>query len=236
MSEQTEQFGFLNSNILKIIALVTMTIDHIGAIIFPQYEILRIIGRIAFPIFAYMIAEGCFYTKQKKRYLGEILIIGAICQVVFYIFDHSFYMCVMITFALSIMIIFSIQWAKKKDSIPAWILPLALIAGVYVLSVTIPGIVGEKVFHIDYGFVGIMIPVGVYLAENKWLKLLVMAGGLFLLGQLSVDPVQMWGLLALIPLLFYNGKRGKIRMGQFFYIYYPLHLGALWGINFALKM
>ena len=227
------RFEFLNSNMLKLIAAVSMTIDHIGVILYPDILVLRIIGRIAYPIFAYMIAEGCFYTKHKKRYLGEMLIIGAICQVVYYIADKSFYMCIMITFSLSVSIIFSIQWAQKKKSYARWILPIALIAGSYLLSVTVPGIVGEQTFAIDYGFVGIMIPVFVYLARGKWPKLLVMAAGLFAL-YLTVKNVQMWAMLALIPLAFYNGERGKLKIGQLFYIYYPLHLGALWGIKFAL--
>ena len=59
--------GSLSGNQLKIIAAISMTVDHLGFILFPSLIILRIIGRIAFPIFAYMIAEGCRYTKNEKR-------------------------------------------------------------------------------------------------------------------------------------------------------------------------
>ena len=62
-----KKFGLTN-NQLKIIAMISMLIDHIGVAMFPNVMILRIIGRLAFPIFAYMIAEGCFYTKNKARY------------------------------------------------------------------------------------------------------------------------------------------------------------------------
>lgn len=234
MAERSYKFECLNSNILKLIALVTMTIDHTGMILYPQYEAFRIIGRIAFPIFAYMIAEGCFYTKHKKRYLGEMLIIGGLCQVIYFIFDQSLYMCILITFSLSIAIIFSIQWARKKDVYAAWILPFALIAGAYVISVTIPGIVGENHFAVDYGFIGIMIPVFLYLAGKKWLKIVVLAGELILLALATPNSIQMWALLALIPLALYNGKRGRLHIGQLFYIYYPLHLAVLWGINFRI--
>ena len=58
-------FSFLSGNSLKIIAAIAMTVDHIGVVIFPNFAILRIIGRIAFPIFAFMIAEGCRYTKKQ---------------------------------------------------------------------------------------------------------------------------------------------------------------------------
>ena len=56
----------LTGNQLKLIALVTMTIDHIGMQLFPRVRLLRIIGRLAFPIFAYMIAEGCRYTRNRR--------------------------------------------------------------------------------------------------------------------------------------------------------------------------
>ena len=62
----------MTGNQLKILALVTMTIDHVGVVLLPQYLVLRIIGRLTYPIFAYMIAEGCFYTHSKRRYLGGI--------------------------------------------------------------------------------------------------------------------------------------------------------------------
>lgn len=247
MAEKTYKFECLNSNVLKLIALVTMTIDHVGVIMFPQYEILRIIGRIAFPIFAYMISEGCYYTRHKKRYLGELLIIGGLCQVVYYLVDKSMNMCILITFALSVMIIFAIQWAKKRSdeaeekesggfqaAYLTWLLPAALVAGAYIISVSVPGLVGEKYFSVDYGFVGIMIPVLLFLAQKKWLKLPVLAGSLIILAAVTYNPVQWWALLALIPLVFYNGKRGRLRIGQIFYIYYPLHLGVLWGIKYAL--
>ena len=65
-----KKIRFLSGNMLKVIAAITMTVDHIGVIFFPSSNILRIIGRIAFPIFAFMIAEGCKYTKNKFRYFN----------------------------------------------------------------------------------------------------------------------------------------------------------------------
>ena len=61
------KFGIFSNNVLKIIACITMLLDHMGFILFPQYPIFRIIGRIAFPIFAFLLAEGCYYTKNKLR-------------------------------------------------------------------------------------------------------------------------------------------------------------------------
>ena len=99
----------LSSNALKLIALVSMTVDHIGLILFPQYRVLRIIGRIAFPIFAYMIAEGCRYTSNRIRYFLTIFLLGAAVQVFFWLIRRSVYQHVLITFSMSIVLIFSVQ-------------------------------------------------------------------------------------------------------------------------------
>jgi len=77
-----EKFG-LSGNALKLIAIVIMTIDHIGMQLFPNILMLRIIGRLAFPIFAYMIAEGCTYTKDRRKYLITIAVFAAVCQIVY---------------------------------------------------------------------------------------------------------------------------------------------------------
>ena len=63
-----EKQGVLNGNHLKLIAAFTMLLDHVGILLFPQIRLLRILGRLAYPIFAFMIAEGCRYTKNKLRY------------------------------------------------------------------------------------------------------------------------------------------------------------------------
>ena len=62
----------LSGNALKIIAAITMFIDHMGLMLFPKTLIFRYIGRLAFPIFAFMIAEGCRYTRNRLRYWGGL--------------------------------------------------------------------------------------------------------------------------------------------------------------------
>ena len=63
----------LTNNQLKIIAMISRVLDHIGLVFFPKVVLFRFLGRISFPIYAYMIAEGCAHTKNRKRYLGKIL-------------------------------------------------------------------------------------------------------------------------------------------------------------------
>ena len=77
----------LSGNTLKIIAAVSMLIDHVGFLFFPNFIIFRILGRLALPIFAFMIAEGCRYTKNKLKYFLTIFILAAICQIVYFLYD-----------------------------------------------------------------------------------------------------------------------------------------------------
>ena len=92
----------LTGNQLKSIAMIAMTCDHVGLQLLPQFPILRIIGRLALPIFAYMIAEGCRHTRNRPRYLLTILGFAFICQAVYFFAMGSVYMCILVTFSLSI--------------------------------------------------------------------------------------------------------------------------------------
>lgn len=71
----------ISGNVIKILAAILMVIDHIGVILFPNVLLLRIIGRLSFPLFAFMIAEGAKYTKNKLKYFLGIFILGIICQI-----------------------------------------------------------------------------------------------------------------------------------------------------------
>ena len=218
----------LSGTVLKLIAVVSMTIDHIGYIFFPNQIWLRILGRLAFPIFAYMIAEGCFYTRNKKRYLFLVAAIGVLCQAAEVIFQNSWELNIMFTLALSILLIFLLQWAKGRKEILRWgVFIFALAACAFLdfgLTKLCPG------FRIDYGFFGILMAVVIYIAPKKYQKLGLMMICLILMTIIRRTPLQWWALFAVIPLLFYNGKPGKYRMKYFFYLYYPVHLAILWGI------
>ena len=100
----------MNRNHLKIIACISMLIDHIGFILFPNIEILRLIGRIAMPIFAFFIGEGCLYTKDRKKYFLRVFVLGIFCQAVYIaesIITHSdgwAYLNILLTFSVAIAV------------------------------------------------------------------------------------------------------------------------------------
>lgn len=73
----------MNKNILKLLAALTMVIDHAGLLLFPQVAVLRWIGRISFPLFAFCVGDGCAYTRKPRAYLLRVLGLGIACQAVF---------------------------------------------------------------------------------------------------------------------------------------------------------
>ncbi len=86
-----ERFNGFTQNQLKVIAAVFMAADHIGAELFPQLDILRIIGRLSFPIFAFFIYEGCKYTHSKPKYLARIFLLGFLCVAGYYVYAGEIY-------------------------------------------------------------------------------------------------------------------------------------------------
>lgn len=233
MQTQVKSLG-LTGNQLKILALIFMTADHIGYMLLPQLVFLRCIGRLAMPIFAWMIAEGCRYTKNRVRYFGMIFAVGLLCQIVYLVFMQSLYMCVLITFSMSVLLIFSIDYILQKKKFLSILLLCAVLAGVCYVCLFLPGRLPGTDFYIDYGICGVILPVAIYIAKTKKQKLLAAVGVLILL-VLSNGPIQWFALLALPLLAMYNGRRGKIKMKYLFYIYYPLHLAAIYGISRLLQ-
>ena len=123
---------------LKILAMIAMTVDHIGLIFFPGQVIFRQIGRLAFPIFAFMIAEGCRHTRNMWRYFATVALVAAICQVAYYFAMGSLYQCVLVSFSLSIALIGLIQFAQK-GSTWRWVLAVLGLGGVYFVTELLPG-------------------------------------------------------------------------------------------------
>jgi len=219
------RFG-LTGNQLKLLALITMTIDHIGMLIFPFQMTWRIIGRLAMPIFAYMIAEGCRHTRRKGRYLLTMFAVGLVCQVVYWVAMRSVSQCILMTFSLSIILIFAIQNVEKKRDFLSWIYLAAAFGLVCFISVLLPGLLPKTDFDLDYGFWGVMLPVIIYFGKSKWQAFGMATLGLCLLNQ-HFGGVQWYSMAALPLLALYNGTRGKANLKYLFYIYYPLHLAGL---------
>ncbi len=219
----------MTATVLKIIAAVTMFIDHAGLILFPQYRIFRIIGRLAFPIYAYCIAEGFRYTKNRKKYFLRVFVLGLLCQIVYTVVERDIYLGILLTFSMSIglMALADQFLAERREGKIGWgILFFPAVIAVYLLT---------RYVVVDYGFFGVMLPVFASLFKDKPRRLAMFGAGLlavsleqYLLGSMT----QFFSLFALVPLFLYNGKQGKYKLKNFFYIFYPAHMVFLYGIGF----
>ena len=220
------RFPGLTGNQLKMLALIAMTLDHIGASLLPRVTFLRIIGRLAFPIFAYMIAEGCQYTRNRKKYLLAMWGLAATCQLVYFFAMGSLYMSVLVTFGLSIGLIYLTDCAKT-GSLPGTVGLMAAICGLSFLTYMLPGLLPGTDYGIDYGIWGVLLPVLVYLGKDKEEKLRNFAVGQIVLA-LGSGSLQWFSLFTVPLMVLYNGQRGKRKMKYLFYIYYPAHLVVIY--------
>ena len=212
----------LSGNALKLIAAAAMVIDHAALMFFPGNDFLRILGRLAFPIFAFMIAEGSKYTRNKARYFGQLFALAVACQIVYFLVDGSLYLSVLFTFSLALLMIFALQACKEK--------PTAFRILVFVLSVASVWVVNRLV-TVDYGFWGCMVPLFATIPHKTSydsipVNILCLGIGLWILG-VALGGIQLWALAALPLLMLYSGQRGKWKMKYFFYVFYPVHLALL---------
>lgn len=237
----------LNGNILKTIALMAMLIDHIGSlIIYPMYLnaciidgvhvmgelipknakyiywmylILRIIGRIAYPIFAFMIVEGFLHTKDLKKYLSRLLLFAAISEVPYDIANSNTIFNptsqnVLWTFAIALIMLWYLKEKKGK------ILVVVLIASVV------------SVFS-DGGIGGILLIASMYLFKNDRKRYWIGCTISIVVMTIQFMWIQVFALLALFLLEEYNGIR-KYGFKFVFYIFYPAHFLLL--SYFVLKL
>ncbi len=215
---------------LKLIAIITMTIDHIGVVFgTPFYNFLRAVGRLSFPIFAFLLTEGYIHTKSFGKYFLRLLVLAVISEAIYdYVFYGSF-ICmyannIFFTLALGLLTLFFLDKSKMlikkyfKDKVDlVIILPIT-----YLLIIVIMGLMGEFL-NFSYGMLGILVISFFYLfKENFLLTLLSVSLSTLIFGE----PMQCFSIFSLIFIYFYNKKLGK-SCKMFFYLYYPLHILVL---------
>ena len=215
----------MNRNVLKIIAVLSMLVDHIGAYFFPNILVFRIIGRLAFPIFAFFIAEGWKHTRSKKKYFLTLCLFAIISQVPYYFLKGAIYLNILFTFILSLGIIYFIEMFKNSS-----ISSMLGVAGVFLVSA-----IGSMLGMVDYGLLAVLLPAIFYFINLKELKFFIAGLGLVLISLKSIifsgvifeNFIQLFSLFALVLIWFYNGEKGKINLKYFFYIFYPVHLAII---------
>lgn len=216
----------LSGNALKILAMIFMTCDHVAVELLPDWDFLRIIGRLAMPIYAYMIAEGCRFTHDRKKYLWRLSSLALLCQVVYFYAVGSLYQCILVTFSLSVCLIWALETSPKSWGLLVFLASAFLCEG-------LPVLLKGTDFAVDYGIVGVCLPALVYFGRTREEKLLGFTLGLILLA-LQYGGIQWFGLGAVPLLMLYSGERGKLSIGRLFYFYYPAHLVVIYGLSLLL--
>lgn len=223
---------------LKLVALITMVIDHIGLIFFPGIEALRIIGRLSFPIFAFTLAHGFINTRNKNVYAFRLFLFAVIAEIPYdlAVHDEMYYwdsQSVMLELFLCFMVLYFIEFTINKN--------ILFIFG------ALACILCTEIFASSYGLYGVTIVIVFYLFRNfrgadviVFLLVTYLFYGLTtyeidILGKtysiLSMNEVQLYACLAVIPLVLYNSERGLSKNKWFFYFFYPVHFIILYAIN-----
>lgn len=216
----------LSGNALKILAMIFMTCDHVAVELLPDWDFLRTIGRLAMPIYAYMIAEGCRFTHDRKKYLWRLSSLALLCQVVYFFAVGSLYQCILVTFSLSVCLIWALETSPKSWGLLVFLASAFLCEG-------LPVLLKGTDFAVDYGIVGVCLPALVYFGRTREEKLLGFTVGLVLLA-LQYGGIQWFSLGAVSLLMLYSGERGKLPIGRLFYFYYPAHLVVIYGLSLLL--
>ena len=204
----------INNFELKVIALILMTIDHIGYYVFPEQIFLRYIGRISFPIFAFLMVETYKHSSNITKKMKDLFIIAIMVQILF----GSFGVLdgkgnIMFTLLGGLILVHLYNNYKK----------------IFFLLFLLSYIIINFYFHIDYGVIGILL-VFSFSLKNLDTRLLAVSSLLLFLNGMYPVPT-LWSFLSLVIISFYNGKLGTKKYKYLFYIYYPLHLIILYLIS-----
>lgn len=237
----TEEKRGITGSTLKIIAIVIMLIDHVGAVILERFpivgtplytvdKILRSVGRLAFPIFCFLLVEGFIYTRDRLKYAVRLFVFALISEIPFdlavtgRIFNLS-YQNVFFTLLAGYLTICVLDEVKKKEfnfrsPKTETVLRLVLTA-----IITAAGMVAAYLLKTDYSFAGVLTIVVMY--GVKEIKPVSMFCGCAVLTAYKFSESFAFFNIFLINM--YNGKRG-LKLKYIFYVFYPVHLLVLYYI------
>ncbi len=221
VSEKERRYG-LTGGQLKVLALITMAVDHVGAVLFPEYPVLRMIGRLSFPIYAFLLVEGFFHTRDVRRYFMWLLGFTVLSEIPYDLaFNETWFYAERQNIFFTLSLGLGVMWIlEKSGEWPEKIVEILLAMWL------------AELVHADYGYRGILLILIFYVFRGR--RLFVCAGEA-VWNFLWISGIQRYGALAAFPIGLYNGKRGrgKSRPGTkcFFYVFYPVHLLVLYIIK-----
>lgn len=238
-------FGGLTSNMLRTIAVALMLSDHIWATAMSFGNWMTYIGRMAFPIFAFQIAEGFVHTSDFKKYALRLLGFAVITEIPFNLFYSSrwfnpYHQNVLFTLLLGLLAISVIDKVRKNITVKNVALSL-----LWLLLICIASVIG----FVDYGFLGMITVVMFYILRDfpfAWLaqlaamvliNIVFFEGQVFpieIFGKIFEIPTQGFAVFSLIPIWLYGGRKGRSNkiMQYGFYAFYPVHMLVLYLIKY----
>ena len=203
---------------IKVLAAFLMTIDHIGVVFFPHQLALRYVGRLSFPLFAWLVGQGEKHTKSFKAYLLRLATWGVISQPIYYLlFNNLWGLNILVTLALGLLAIRLGKLINLKYL--AWAI-LAVIA---------------QMINSSYGAYGILTVTLLsefsYISLGWWTKWFLL--NILTLIVPSFPNYQFLASAAPVILILWNNKQGqKLKL---FYLFYPVHLGVILVLNLMTK-
>ena len=232
-----ERFKILSGSMLKLIAIITMFIDHTALLLSPQiplmtvpfftvgshaitlHYVMREIGRLAFPIFCFLVTEGFSHTRSKKRYAFGLLLFAVISEIPFNVMKsgqvfNPNYQNIFFTLFLGVLMLYVIENVRTE-----------LVKAILLVTIGVVAVL----LKCDYGLSGVLLIVLIYVLKGRPAIQAVLAYPL-LSGGIAA-------LTAFIPINMYNGERGFIKskaMKYAFYVFYPLHMTILIAIKLIL--
>lgn len=228
----------ISGSTIKIIAVISMLIDHTAAGILPWYipaeggtifiiySVMRAIGRLGFPIFCFLLVEGFEHTRSIKKYGQRLFIFALISEIPFdllfkgQILEFT-YQNVYFTLFIGLIVMAACRFIENSSRIYISLKSFLCIAA------TAAGMVIAQLMHTDYGAIGIFCIMILYFTRFRK-STQIIAGCISFAWEITAP-------LAFIPIGFYNHKRG-LKMKYFFYAFYPAHLLILYLIRVALIM
>lgn len=216
----------LSGSALKLIAMAAMVVDHVALIFFcnnPEYstlyEVMRTIGRISYPVFAFLIVEGYFHTHDFCKYAQRLLYFAVISEIPWQLINHDGSHNVLFTLLTGLFVMYMIDhWHTTNINI----LLLVLVSGVLLIY-----------FHTDYDCRGLLLIIVFYLFKKD--PFLQTIFGILVMSFYGIRGA----LLAFLVINAYNGHRGFIQgdIGKYLvYLFYPCHLSFLWFVRIIIDM
>lgn len=236
--KQNTGIRILSSNALKVIACICMLIDHVGLVLMDNKWYMRAVGRLAFPIFAFLIVQGFVHTSNIRKYILRLAVFALISEIPFdlAIYDRLWYLGaqnIFFTLTAGLFVIYSME---SRGPLGRWRGEIALTTALL-----------AEFLRFDYGMAGVGVIVVFYWCEKERragfstdadsavklsyfslrqnIEVVIISALTYIL---CLGMRQLYALLALIPINMYNGKRGRLNLKYVFYLFYPVHLLIIW--------